>query len=62
MPYIPGMTLTDDIMNQEKREEEDLPALKRALTHRHNNFKATWKSGKKDGLQTPETILAIERK
>ena len=26
---------------QEKREEEDLPALMKALTHRHNDSKTT---------------------
>ena len=30
-----------DYMYQEKREEEDLPALKTALTHRYNNLKTT---------------------
>ena len=28
-----------DYMYQEKREEEDLPALKTALTHRYNDSK-----------------------
>ena len=34
------MTLKD-YMYQEKREEEDLPALKIELTHRYNNTKTT---------------------
>ena len=37
---IPEMTLTD-YMCQEKREEEDLLALKIALTHRYNDSKTT---------------------
>ena len=37
------MVLTDS-MCQENTEEEELPALKTALTHRHNDSKATWKS------------------
>ena len=40
------MTLTD-YMYQEKREEEDLPALKTALTHRYNDTKTIYK--KNDG-------------
>ena len=38
--YIPKTTLTDH-MYQEKREEEDLPALKTGLTHRYNDSKTT---------------------
>ena len=30
-------------MYLEKREEEDLPASKTALTHQYNGSKATWK-------------------
>ena len=37
---IPELTLTD-YMCQEEREEEDLPALKKTLTHRYNNLKTT---------------------
>ena len=63
--YIPEMTLTDYVC-QEKREEEDLPAFKSALTHRYNDSKTTEKSAEKDWLQPPETILktrgSIERK
>ena len=38
--YIPETMLTDD-MYQEKREEEDLPALKTTLTHRDDDSKTT---------------------
>ena len=31
----------DDVDKKEKREEEDLPALKTALTHRYNDSKTT---------------------
>ena len=37
------MTLTD-YMCQEKKEEEDIPALKTALMHQYNNLKITYKS------------------
>ena len=37
--HIPEMTLTD-YMYQEK-EEDDLPALKKALTHQYNDLKIT---------------------
>ena len=40
--YIPEMMLTD-YMFQEKREEEDWPALKTALTHRYNDSKTVQK-------------------
>ena len=40
--YIPETTLTNN-MFQEKREEEDLPALKTALTHRYNDTKTIYK-------------------
>ena len=30
-----------DYMFQEKKEEEDLPALKKALTHQSNDLKST---------------------
>ena len=42
---------------QEKREEEDLPALKTALTHRYNDSKTIYKNTKDDSLQPPEMIL-----
>ena len=35
-------------MFQEKREEEDLPALKTALTHRHKDSKTIYKNTKED--------------
>ena len=38
--YIPETTLTD-YMSHEKREEEDLPALKTASTHRYNDSALT---------------------
>ena len=38
--YIPDMTLTD-YMYQENREEEGLLASKTALTHRYNDSKTT---------------------
>ena len=37
------MKLTD-YMCQEKKEKEDLPALKTVLTYQYNNLKTTWKS------------------
>ena len=52
-PYIPEMRLTD-YMYQEKKDE-DLPALKTALTHRYNDSKTTYKSAGEDWLQPPET-------
>ena len=36
--HLPETTLTD-YMYQEKKEEQDLPALKTALTHRYNDSK-----------------------
>ena len=54
--YIPETTLTD-YMLQEKREEEDLPVFKTALTHRYNDSKIIYKNIKEDSLQPPETIL-----
>ena len=41
-------------MFQEKREEEDLPALKTALTHRYNDSKTIYKNTMEGGL-----IIAI---
>ena len=46
-----------DYMCQEKKEEEDLAALKTVITHRHNDLKTTYKSVKEDWLQLTETIL-----
>ena len=43
-------------MFQEKREEEDLPALKTALTHRYNNSETIYKNTMEDSLQPSETI------
>ena len=40
MSYILEMTLTDYIC-QEKKEGEDLPGWKTALTHQYNNSKNT---------------------
>ena len=42
-------TLTD-YMFQEKREEEDLPAWKTALTHRYNDSKTIYKNTKEDPI------------
>ena len=50
MLYIPETTLTDNTF-QEKREEEVLPALKTALTHRYNDSKTIYKNTKEDSLQ-----------
>ena len=49
------MALTD-FMCQEKKEEENLPALKTASKHPYNDSKTTYKSVKEDCLQPPETI------
>ena len=38
----------DNVENQEKREEKDLPALKTALTHRYNGLKTTQKNTNED--------------
>ena len=56
MHYIPEMTLIDN-MCQEK-DEENLPALKTALTLQYNDMKTTEKSMEKDWLQPPEIALA----
>ena len=56
MLYNPETTLTD-YMFQEKREEEDLSALKTALTHRYNDSKTIYKNTMEDTLQPSETIL-----
>ena len=44
-------------MYLEKREEEDLPASKTALTHRYNGPKTTQKSAEEDWLQQLKAIL-----
>ena len=54
--YISKTTLTD-YMFQEKREEEDLPALKTALTYQYNDSKTIYKNAKKDSLQQLKTML-----
>ena len=54
--YIPETTLTV-YMYQEKREEENLPASKTALTHRYNDSKTTQKNTNKDWLRPSDTIL-----
>ena len=38
--YIPEMMLTD-YMYHKRRDEEDLPALKTALTHQYNDLRTT---------------------
>ena len=50
------MTLTD-YMCQEKKEEEDLQALKTACPDQYNNLKTTYKNAVEDWIQPPETIL-----
>ena len=49
----------DDIdrLCQEKKEKEDLLALKTVLMHQYNNLKTTYKSVEEDWLQPPETIM-----
>ena len=37
-----------DYMYREKKELEDLPALKTALTHQYNDFKTTYKTMEED--------------
>ena len=44
-------------MCQEKKEEEDLPAMKMALTHRYNDSKTTLKSTEEDRFQP--SILTV---
>ena len=41
--------------NSNKREEEDLPALKTALTHPYIDSKIIYKNTKEDSLQPPDT-------
>ena len=52
---IPEMTLID-YMCEEKKEEENLPALKIALTYQYNGLKITYKSAEKDCLQSPKKL------
>ena len=40
--------MSTDCMYQEKKEEEDLPALETALTYRYNDSKTTKKGAEKD--------------
>ena len=47
MPYIADMTMTDYIY-PENKEEEELQALKMALTHRYNNKMTTKKGTEED--------------
>ena len=49
------MTLTDYICKE--KVEDDLPALKIALTHQYNDSKTTKKSAEEDWLRPQETIL-----
>ena len=42
-------------MCQEKKEEEDSPALKLASIHQYEDLKTTLKKAKKNWLQRPET-------
>ena len=53
------MTLTDYI-REEKKKEEDLPALKTVLTHRYNDLKITYESTEEDWLQTLEKYWRLE--
>ena len=46
-PFTPEMTSTD-YMYQEKKGEEDLPALKIALTYQYDDSKTTLNWRKKD--------------
>ena len=48
------MTLTD-YMHQEKKEKEDLPVLKTALTHWYKDSKTTYKRAKEDRNQQNNT-------
>ena len=59
MTMLKALHLRDDVdyMFQEKREEEDLPALKTALMHQYNDSKAIYKNTKEDSLQPQETTL-----
>ena len=49
-------------MCQEKKEEEDLLALKTVLTHQYNNLKITYKNAEEDWLlETMTTRGPTER-
>ena len=50
----------DSLYVARKREEEDLPALKTALTHRYNVLKTTEENTKVDGLHPSESVLATQ--
>ena len=47
-------------MYLEKKEEEDSPALKTALTHPYIDSKAIYKNTKEDSLQPPDTKLRTQ--
>ena len=47
----------DRLYVSRKREEEDMPALKTAFTHRYNDSKTIYKNTMEDTLQLSETIL-----
>ena len=53
------MTLTDN-MCQEKKDEEYVPALKTALTHRYNDPKTTYKSVQEDVSHPSQTIQTTQ--
>ena len=66
--YVSRKALTD-YMYQEKREEEDLPASKSALTHRDNGSTTTRKHERglitairKDTDNTTDDTMTITRK
>ena len=46
-----------DFMCQEKKEDEDLPSSKTALTYQYNDLKNTKKNMKENWLQPLEIIL-----
>ena len=56
MHYIQEMMLTD-YMCQEKKDQENLPVMKTALTHQYKDLETTYKSLEEDWLQLPEAIL-----
>ena len=53
------MTLID-YKFQEEREEEDLPVLQAAWTHRYNHSKTAYKSAEEDWLQPLTTLGPAE--
>ena len=59
MHCILKITLTEYIC-QEKKENEDLSALKTVLTHQYKNLKTKQKSAEKDWLQPPEKMVTIQ--